>query len=62
MVKKGKIVEIFSKALYADDPKEYKIFFRDFDSLREMTLPDFVKESEHFQTIPMSRIKLIKKK
>ena len=61
MVKKGKIEEIFSKAQYADDPFSYKVFYRDFDSLRELSLPDFLKESNNFETIPMTRIELIKK-
>ncbi len=38
MVKKGKIEEIFSKARFADDPNTYKVFFRDFDIMREVTL------------------------
>lgn len=61
MVKKGKIAEIFSKAQFADDPNTYKIFFRDFESTREVSLPEFIKESEQFETIPISRITLIKK-
>ena len=61
MPKKGKIEEIFSKAKFADEPKSYKIFFRDFERIREMTLPDFEKESNNFQTIPVTRIELIKK-
>ncbi len=61
MGKKGKLEEIFSKARHADDPFSYKIFYRDFESLRELTLPDFLKESNNFETIPSSRIELIKK-
>ena len=61
MAKKGKLEEIFSKARFADDPFSYKIFYRDFQSLRELTLPDFLKESNDFETIPSSRIELIKK-
>ena len=61
MAKKGKLEEIFSKARFADDPFSYKIFYRDFERLRELTLPDFIEESNDFQTIPSSRIELIKK-
>ncbi len=61
MVKKGKIEEIFSKARFADDPNTYKVFFRDFDIIREVTLPDFIVESNNFETIPITRIKMIKK-
>ena len=61
MVKKGIIEEIFSKAKFADDPELYKIFYRDFDNIKELTLPEFISESNNFQTIPISRIVLIKK-
>ena len=61
MGKKGILEEIFSRARYADDPFSYKIFYRDFESLRELTLPDFLEESNDFETIPSSRIELIKK-
>ncbi len=61
MVKKGKIEEIFSKARFADDPNTYKVFFRDFDTIREVALLDFIIESNNFETIPITRIKMIKK-
>jgi phenylacetate-coenzyme A ligase PaaK-like adenylate-forming protein len=61
MSKKGVIEEIFSKARFADDAKTYKIFYRDFEKLREITLPEFIKESNNFQTIPITRIERIKK-
>jgi len=61
MAKKGKLEEIFSKARFADDPFTYKIFYRDFESLREMSLPEFIEESKNFETIPVTRIELIKK-
>lgn len=61
MSKKGVIEEIFSKARFADDMKAYKIFYRDFERLRETTLNEFIKESNNFQTIPITRIEVIKK-
>jgi len=61
MAKKGKIEEIFSKARFADQASLYKIVFRDFEILRELTLPDFIVESNNFETIPVTRIELIKK-
>jgi len=61
MTKKGVIKEIFSKAQFADEPELYKIFYRDFDVLREVTLPEFIVESNNFETIPMTRIEMIKK-
>ncbi|MGQ0791372.1 MAG: DUF504 domain-containing protein [Nitrosopumilaceae archaeon] len=61
MTKKRIIEEIFSKAKFADDPTLYRIFYRDFDSIRELPLLDFIKESNNFETIPITRIQLIKK-
>lgn len=61
MTKKGIVEEIFSKALFADEAKLYKIVYRDFDRLVETTMPELLKESENFQTIPINRIKKIMK-
>ncbi len=61
MGKKGVIEEIFSKVRFTDDVKTYKITYRDFDKLRETTLDEFIKESNNFQTIPITRIEIIKK-
>lgn len=60
-MKKGDIAEIISKAKFADEPENYKIFYRDFQKTIETTLPEFIKESENFQTIPVSRIQKIEK-
>ncbi len=61
MVKKGVIEEIFSKALFSEKANLYVIGFRDFDKIRTLTLPKFIKESDNFQKIPSSRITMIKK-
>ena len=61
MVKKGKIEEIFSKTIFADNSKLYKIFYRDFERIVESSLPEFLNLSNNLQTIPISRIKKIKK-
>ena len=61
MTKKGKIQEIFSRARFADNPANYRITYRDFEFLRELSLPDFINESNNFQKIPIWRIKMIKK-
>jgi len=34
MVKKGNIEEIFSKALYADNPLDYTVIYRDFENFK----------------------------
>ena len=56
MVKKGKIEEIFSKALYADNPLDYIVIYRDFENFKKVNLKEFVLLSEHFQLIPATRI------
>ena len=61
MTKKGIIEEIFSKAIFADDTKSYKVTYRDFEKLRKVSLDEFVKESNNFQTIPITRIMSIEK-
>lgn len=61
MTKKGIIEEIFSKAIFADDTKLYKVTYRDFEKLRKVSLDKFVKESNNFQTIPITRIMSIEK-
>lgn len=61
MVRKGKLQEIISKAIYADDPKLYTITYRDFDEIKETSLTEFLQLSENFQTIPASRIVSVKR-
>lgn len=61
MVKKGQIEEIFSKARFADNPDEYRVFYRNFELIKEMTLPQFILESNDFESIPISRVEKIMK-
>lgn len=61
MAKKGVIEEIFSKARFSDDVKKYIVQYRDFKKIKETTLSEFIKESNNFQTIPITRIVIIKK-
>jgi uncharacterized protein (UPF0248 family) len=56
MVKKGILQEIFSKALYADNPSTYVVTYRDHENYKRITLDEFVSISEYFQRIPASRI------
>lgn len=42
-MKKGTIEEIFSRAKFADNPNEYKVFYRDFERIVEKTLPEFIR-------------------
>ena len=61
MVKKGIIADIFSKAKFSDESQSYKISYRNFERIVETTLPEFLIQSDNLQTIPISRIKKIKK-
>jgi uncharacterized protein (UPF0248 family) len=56
LVRKGKLEDMFSRALYADNPKLYKLTFRDFENYKEVSLDEFIVLSENFQKIPASRI------
>jgi hypothetical protein len=56
MVRKGILQEIFSKAIYADNPTIYFVTYRDYENFKRITLEEFVLVSEHFQRIPASRI------
>ena len=59
--RKGKLEEIFSKALYADNPDLYSVSYRDFNSVVEVSLPEFIRLSENFQVIPYTRIFSVRK-
>ena len=59
MVKKGVVNEIFSKARFGNDAGSYKIFYRDYERIKEVTLPEFLEVSENFETIPASGLKKI---
>ncbi len=61
MVKKGIIEEIFSKARFSEESNSYVVSFRDFEKIRDITLPKFIEESDNFQKIPSSRITKIRK-
>ncbi len=61
MVRKGKVSEIFSKAIYSDNPELYSIGYIDFGKIKEVPITEFLKLSENFETIPASRISYIKR-
>lgn len=56
MSKKGKLEEIFSKAIYSDDPRLYSVYYRDYNSFVEVSLSEFVKVSQNFELIPAHRV------
>ena len=59
--RKGQLEEIFSKALYADDPRLYTVSYRDFESVVQLPLLEFLKLSENFELIPANRIVVVSK-
>ena len=61
MPRKGKLAEILSKAKYADNPNSYMVGYLDFDTIKEVTLPEFIKLSDNFETIPITRIYHVRK-
>ncbi len=61
MTNKGVINEIFSEARFGNETEAYMVFYRDYEKIKEVTLPEFIKVSENFETIPVSRIKKITK-
>jgi hypothetical protein len=61
LARKGRLEEIFSRALYADDAGLYSVSYRDFENIIEVQLPEFIKLSEDFEIIPQNRIILVKK-
>jgi hypothetical protein len=62
VARKGRLEEILSKARYSDDPSLYRVSYRDFDSIVEVSLPEFMTASENFSIIPASRIVTVKRK
>ena len=58
---KGIVEEIFSKAIHHNNPKEYSIFYRNFEKIIKVNLLEFMEISNNFQTIPASRIERITK-
>lgn len=61
MARKGLVTEIFSKALYSDNPRSYLVGYIDRRTTKETTLEEFLKLSENFELIPATRIVYIKK-
>jgi hypothetical protein len=61
MSRKGKLVEIFSKARYADNPNLYIVGYLDYDKVKQVTLQEFIKLSNNFEIIPITRIYYVKK-
>ena len=59
--KKGKLVEILSRARFSDDINLYQVAYRDLDKIVTVPLKEFILLSGTFELIPISRIVEIKK-
>lgn len=57
--RKGSLEETLSYCVHKEDPKSFKVSFRDKDSIRTESLFDFMTKDE-FAEIPASRIVQIK--
>lgn len=57
--RKGRLEEIFSRAMYADDPGLYSVSYRDFESIVQVPLLEFLDLSENFELIPANRIIIV---
>ncbi len=57
--RKGRLEEIFSKAMYADDPGLYSVSYRDFESIVQVPLLEFLDLSENFELIPANRLIIV---
>ena len=60
--RKGMLDEVISKALYSDEPENYSVSYMEFDQAKDVKLLEFLKLSDNFETIPASRIILVKRK
>ena len=56
--KKGSLEETLSYAFYKDDPRKFRVFYRDKDKIKEANLKYFFEEEE-YGAIPLTRIILV---
>ena len=59
--RKGRLVEILSKARFYDDIELYQVSYRDFDKIATVPLKEFILLSSTFELIPISRIVEVKR-
>jgi hypothetical protein len=60
VARKGRLDEIFNKALHPNGGSLYSVIYRNLETI-EVPLLEFVELSEEFQIIPQRRIMLVKK-
>ena len=61
MTRKGLLAEILSKARHYDDCENYRVGYRDYEQILEVSLSEFLDLSENFEKIPAGRIYFVKR-
>jgi hypothetical protein len=61
MTRKGLLAEILSKARHYDDCEIYRVGYRDYEQILEVSLSEFLDLSENFEKIPAGRIYFVKR-
>jgi hypothetical protein len=61
MTRKGLLAEILSKARHYDNCENYRVGYRDYEQILEVSLSEFLDLSENFEKIPAGRIYFVKR-
>lgn len=61
MTRKGLLAEILSKARHYDKCENYRVGYRDYEQILEVSLSEFLDLSENFEKIPAGRIYFVKR-
>ena len=61
MTRKGLLAEILSKARHYDDCENYRVGYRNYEQILEVSLSEFLDLSENFEKIPAGRIYFVKR-
>ena len=61
MTRKGLLAEILSKARHYDNCENYRVGYRDYEQILEVSLSEFLDLSENFERIPAGRIYFVKR-
>ena len=61
MTRKGLLAEILSKARHYDNCENYRVGYRDYEQILEVSLSEFLDLSEDFEKIPAGRIYFVKR-
>jgi hypothetical protein len=61
MTRKGLLAEILSKARHSDNCENYRVGYRDYEQILEVSLSEFLDLSENFERIPAGRIYFVKR-